>query len=55
MQSSHAEGRAMTKFICIAALALALGASVFVQLNTYAQVASLAAIGDGLTDAAPAF
>jgi hypothetical protein len=45
----------MTKFIYVAALALALGASAFVQLNTYTEIASLAAVGDASTDAAPPF
>ena len=47
----------MAKFIYMAALALALGASAFVQLNTYTEteIDSLAAVGGASTDAAPLF
>ena len=43
----------MAKLIYMAALALALGASAFVQLNTYTEIDSLAAVGGASTDAAP--
>jgi hypothetical protein len=55
MQSSHAEGRVMTKFIYLTALAIALGSGFFVQLSTYAEITSMAAVGGALTDAAPLF
>jgi hypothetical protein len=45
----------MAKLIYMAALALALGASALVQLNTYTEIDSLAAVGGASTDAAPLF
>jgi hypothetical protein len=53
--SPKSEENAMNRAIIGAVLAFALLVSVFVELNAYTEVVSMAAIADTSTDAGPPF